>query len=99
VRLGASLPRDVADNVLYLTLARRALDAKNTDVALAAARRETQLFNWSIWPRLLSAEAALAAGRAARAGPVGHPRHAADGRGRRSGRLRRSGHDRGGRER
>lgn len=64
VRLGASLPRDVADNVLYLTLARRALDAKVPDVALAAARRATQNFNWSTWPRQLWAEAALAAGRA-----------------------------------
>lgn len=62
-RLNLLQPGEVADSVLYLPLARLAIDQHAYEVGLASARRAAQLFNWARWPRLLWAEAALKLGR------------------------------------
>ena len=59
--LETTQPNDVADSVLYLPLARLALDQDAYDVALDSARRAAQLFNWARWPRLLWVHLAILA--------------------------------------
>lgn len=56
---GTTLPNGVALDALYLPLTERALQAKHYPIALAAARRAAQIYNWARQPRILWATAAL----------------------------------------
>ncbi len=62
ITLDDGIPSDIQDPML-LPLAELALERKEYDIAIAAAQRASEVYNWARWPREVQARAAFAAGR------------------------------------